>query len=56
MTSLDAMRSEIRLHMALGGQQTEDFLLSLQDGSSKIVVNPTRAARWRTAFLYRIPF
>ncbi|MCM2292337.1 GntR family transcriptional regulator [Allorhizobium sp. BGMRC 0089] len=30
--SLDVMRAEIRAHMARGGRQTEDFLLSLQDG------------------------
>lgn len=31
--SLDAMRSEIRAHMARGGQQTEDFLLSMNADS-----------------------
>lgn len=43
--SLDAMCSEIRSHMARGGQQTEEFLLSLQDVPSKITVNPVRVTR-----------
>ena len=43
--SLEAMRSEIRSHMARGGQQTEEFLLSLQNMPSKITVNPARVTR-----------
>lgn len=47
--SLDAMRSEIRSHMARGGQQTEDFLLSLQDGAAKVsdIASGTNAASAR---------
>lgn len=34
--SLDAMRREIRAHMARGGQQTEDFLLSMNLDASAL--------------------